>query len=449
MPATQYDLIVIGAGSGGIRAARVASALGARVAVIEHGPLGGTCVNVGCVPKKLLVYAAHFPALFHEASGFGWTVGATAFDWTQLIANKNRAIARLNDIYGHMLEDAGVSLYPGRAQISGPHCVYVNGEPLEARHILVATGSLPARPDIPGGELAITSNEAFFLDSLPRRIVIVGGGYIGVEFAGIFNGLGAEVIIVHRGDMFLRGFDDGCRRFLAERLTARGIELCFNTSVAEIRSHDGLQVLLDNDRLIAADQVMFATGRIPNTADLGLKQTGVRLDNRGAIQVDEHFTTSVPSIHAVGDVIDRVMLTPMAIAEGTALARRLFGDQDEAGVLDYDLIPTCIFSQPNLATVGLSETEARERGLEPVVYQSNFRPLQYSLSKEPERALVKLVVDRNSDRVLGVHMVGDEAGEIIQGFAVALQAGATKAVFDRTLGIHPTAAEEFVTLRES
>lgn len=446
MPGKSYDLIVIGAGSGGIRAARTAAGAGATVAVIEHGPLGGTCVNAGCVPKKLLVYAAHFSDLFRDGGDFGWTSGVTGFDWSTLIANKDQAIARLNGIYERMLQDAGITLYQGRASITGPNRVDASGETLRAEHIVVATGSTPVKPDIPGVEHAITSDEAFHLEALPHRIVIVGGGYIGVEFAGIFNGLGVETTLVHRGDLFLRGFDDDCRSFLSSQLAAKGISLCFNTSVVEMQREKSLRVRLSDGRVIAADQVMFATGRIPNTRDLGLEQAGVSLSQHGAIQVDDHFTSSIPSIHAIGDVIDRVMLTPVAIAEGSALASRLFGGA--APGIDYDQVPTCIFSQPDLATVGLTETTARERGLEVTIYQATFRPLQYSLSQKSERALVKLIVDRGSNRVLGVHMVGPEAGEIIQGFAVALQAGACKADFDRTLGIHPTAAEEFVTLRE-
>lgn len=444
-----YDLFVIGAGSGGIRAARTAAELGARVAVADHGRLGGTCVNVGCVPKKLFVYASHFAESFRDAAGYGWQVSDTRLSWPALRANKDREIERLNGIYQELLDKAGIDLYRGPVRIDGPHGVHVEPDrSVSAAHILIATGSRPTRPDIPGFEFGITSDDAFFQEQLPQRAMIVGGGYIGVEFAGIYHGLGVETLLIHRGELFLRGFDQDCRRFLADQMRGKGVDLRFNCEPIRIdRAKQQLQVTLSDGREESVDQIFFATGRRPNTERLGLEQTGVELTDRRAVRVDRGYTTTIPSIHAVGDVIDRVMLTPMAIAEGALLARRLFGKGGTA--IDYDLIPTCIFSQPNLASIGLSEIEARKQGLDAVVYRTEFRPLQHSLTANPERCLIKLVVDRASDRVLGAFMVGPDAGEILQGLAVALKAGARKTDFDHTLGIHPTVAEEFVTLRKA
>lgn len=443
-----FDFFVIGGGSGGIRAARTAADLGARVAVAEHGPLGGTCVNVGCVPKKLLVYASHYGEHFRDAAGYGWQVPDPAFDWTTLIDNKNTEISRLNGIYRKLLDNSAVQLYTTHARVSGPNEITLaSGETLTASYILVATGGRPTRPELPGAEYGIVSDDAFFLQSLPQRVMVVGGGYIGVEFACIFNGLGVDTIQVYRGDMFLRGFDDDSRRFLTEQLRNQGIDLRFNCEPERIDRNKRLQVRLNNDERETVDCVLFATGRHPNTETLGLDELGVELTANGAILVDQHYNTAVPSIYAVGDVIDRVMLTPMALAEGTVVARRLFGDG--ASNPDYDIVPTCIFSHPSMASVGMDEHAARERGLHVSVYKSEFRPMQYSLTDNPVRSFVKLVVDNSTDRVLGAFMVGPEAGEIMQGLAVAITAGATKAQFDATLGIHPTAAEEFVTLREA
>lgn len=442
------DLFVIGGGSGGVRAARMAAALGARVALAEERHLGGTCVNVGCVPKKLLVYAAHFAEAFEDAAGFGWSVPRHELDWSRLIGNKDREIARLNGVYRRLLDDAGVVIHDARARLVDAHTVAIAGRSLRARHILLATGSWPVVPEIPGREHAITSNEAFFLERLPQRLVVVGGGYIAVEFAGIFNGLGVQTTLCYRGPLFLRGFDGDLRGHLALEMTKRGIELRFETEVREIRRiPDGLQLRLQNGESLETDTVMYATGRAPNTRDLGLDAAGVVTNAKGAVEVDGQYRSSVPSVFAIGDVTDRLNLTPVATAEGMALARTLF-----AGVpttVDYDNVPTCVFSQPNLAAVGLSEEAARERGLEVSVYRSSFRPMLHTLSGRDERALVKLVVDQASDRVLGAHMVGPEAGEIIQGLAVAIKAGATKTIVDQTIGIHPTLAEEFVTLREA
>lgn len=443
-----FDLFVIGAGSGGVRAARFAAGFGARVAVAESRYLGGTCVNVGCVPKKLLVYGAHFTEDFEQAAGFGWNLGEANFDWPTLIANKNREIQRLNGIYRNLLVNSGVSLLEGHARILGPHRVEVNGQAYSAGHILIATGGWPQLPEIPGKELAISSNEAFHLQQLPRRVLVVGGGYIAVEFASIFHGLGAQTSLLYRGEMFLRGFDGAVRRHLREELDKKGLDLQFNSDIERIeRLADGsLLATLRDGRELPTDCVFYATGRRPMLDNLGLENTAVELDERGFIRVDEQYQTREPSILALGDVIGRVQLTPVALAEGMAVARRLFRPEEYRPV-DYRNIPTAVFSLPNIATVGLSEEQARAEGFQVKIFESRFRPMKLTLTDSQERTLMKLVVDADSDRVLGCHMVGPEAGEIIQGLAVAIKAGATKQIFDETLGIHPTAAEEFVTLR--
>ena len=449
MTSFDYDLFVIGAGSGGVRAARIAGGLGARVAIAEDRFFGGTCVNVGCIPKKLLVYAAHYAEDFAGAAGFGWTVGKSDFDWPTLIANKNAEIARLNGVYGRLLKNSGVEIFQARATVAGANAVTVGDRTVTARHILVATGGKPFIPDIPGREHTSISDDAFYLDRLPKRVIIVGGGYIAVEFAGIFHGLGSQVTQVYRGPHFLRGFDDDIRNFLADEMRRKGIDLRFNSTVARIekRGRDLCAELEDGEE-IAADFILYATGRVPNSAGLGLEQAGVKLAEGGAIAVDGEFRTSVPSIFAVGDVIDRMQLTPVAIAEGMWLARKLFAKAPPAAPLDYDYVPSAVFSQPAIATVGLTEAEARQRHGAVDVYVSSFRPMKHTLSGDAGKCLMKLVVDKASDRVVGLHMVGAEAGEIVQGFAVALKCGATKAQFDATIGIHPTAAEEFVTMRE-
>ncbi|SFO91511.1 NADPH-glutathione reductase [Ectopseudomonas composti] len=443
-----FDLFVIGAGSGGVRAARFAAGYGARVAVAESRYLGGTCVNVGCVPKKLLVYGAHFAEDFEQASGFGWSLGEANFDWPTLIANKNREIERLNGIYRNLLTNSGVSLFEGHARIVDAHTVEVNGQRHSAERILIATGGWPQIPDIPGREHAISSNEAFFLKQLPRRVLVVGGGYIAVEFASIFHGLGAHTSLLYRGDLFLRGFDGAVREHLRDELNKKGLDLQFNADIANIeRQADGsLAATLKDGRVLEADCVFYATGRRPMLDNLGLENVEVKLDKRGYIEVDDLFQTSTPSILALGDVIGRVQLTPVALAEGMAVARRLF-KPEEYRPLDYSMIPTAVFSLPNIGTVGLSEEQAIEAGHKVKVFESRFRPMKLTLTENPERTLMKLVVDAGSDRVLGCHMVGPEAGEIVQGLAVALKAGATKQIFDETIGVHPSAAEEFVTLR--
>ena len=446
--AYDFDLYVIGAGSGGVRAARFAAGFGAKVAVAESRYLGGTCVNVGCVPKKLLVYGAHFAEDFEQSSGFGWSLGEANFDWATLIANKDREINRLNGIYRNLLVNSGVTLHEAHAKIVGPHEVEVNGERFTAKNILIATGGWPQIPEIPGHEHAISSNQAFFLKELPKRVLVVGGGYIAVEFAGIFHGLGANTTLLYRGDLFLRGFDGSVRKHLQEELTKRGMDLQFNSDIARIdKQPDGsLKATLKDGRVLEADCVFYATGRRPMLDNLGLENTDVQLTDKGFIKVDEQYQTSEPSILALGDVIGRVQLTPVALAEGMAVARRLFKPEQYRPV-DYKMIPTAVFSLPNIGTVGLTDEEAREAGHEVVIYESRFRPMKLTLTECQEKTLMKLVVDGKTDKVLGCHMVGPDAGEIVQGLAIALKAGATKRDFDDTIGVHPTAAEEFVTMR--
>ena len=446
--AYDFDLYVIGAGSGGVRAARFAAGFGAKVAVAESRYLGGTCVNVGCVPKKLLVYGAHYAEDFEQASAYGWTAGEASFDWATLIANKDREINRLNGIYRNLLVNSGVTLHEGHARISGPHEVEINGQRYTAEHIMIATGGWPVIPDIPGQEHAISSNEAFFLKTLPKRMLVVGGGYIAVEFAGIFHGMGAQTSLLYRGDLFLRGFDGAVRKHLAEELQRRGLDLQFNADIQSIdKEADGsLKVTLKDGRTLSTDCVFYATGRRPMLDNLGLENTGVKLDEKGFVQVNEKYETTEPSILAIGDVIGRVQLTPVALAEGMAVARRLF-KPEQYRLVDYRMIPTAVFSLPNIGTVGLTEEQAREEGHEVQIFESRFRPMKLTLTDCQERTLMKLVVDANTDKVLGCHMVGPDAGEIVQGLAIALKAGATKRDFDETIGVHPTAAEEFVTMR--
>jgi len=445
--AYDFDLFVIGAGSGGVRAARFSAGFGARVAVAESRYLGGTCVNVGCVPKKLFVYGAHFHEDFATSQGFGWSPGTPSFDWPTLIANKNREIERLNGIYRNLLGNSGVTVMDGHARILDPHTVEVAGARYTCERILIATGGWPSIPEIPGREYAISSNEAFFLEQLPKRVIVVGGGYIAVEFAGIFHGLGAQTTQLYRGDLFLRGFDDGVRKHLAGELTKKGLDLRFNTDIARIDKNGAvLTATLKSGEVLEADCILYATGRRPMLDNLGLENTGVQLDDKGYIKVDDYYQTTERSILALGDVIGRVQLTPVALAEGTAVARHLFKPEQYRPV-DYANIPTAVFSQPSIGTVGLTEAQAQEAGHSVRIFESSFRPMKLTLTDIPERVYMKLVVDSASDKVLGCHMVGPEAGEIIQGLGIALKAGATKAMFDETIGVHPTSAEEFVTMR--
>lgn len=443
-----FDLFVIGAGSGGVRAARFAAGYGAKVAVAESRYLGGTCVNVGCVPKKLLVYGAHLSDEFEQAKGFGWNVGTPTFDWPTLISNKNREIERLNGVYRSLLVNSGVTLLEGHACMLDDHHVEIDGKSYSAKNVLIATGGWPVIPDIPGREYAIGSNEVFFLEQLPKRVVVVGGGYIAVEFASIFNGMGAQTTQLYRGDLFLRGFDGAVRKHLQEELSKSGVDLQFNADIKQIdKQADGsLLVTLKDGKTLETDCVFYATGRRPMLDNLGLENTSVKLDKRGYIDVNEHYRTTAESVFAIGDVIGRVQLTPVALAEGMAVARQLFRGAEYRSV-DYQMIPTAVFCLPNIGTVGMSEEQAREAGHTVQVFESRFKPMKLSLGDSTERTLMKLVVDAETDRVLGCHMVGPDAGEIIQGLAVALKAGATKAIFDDTIGVHPTAAEEFVTMR--
>jgi len=442
-----YDLIVIGAGSGGVRAARMSAANGARVAVVEDRYMGGTCVNVGCVPKKLYVYASEFGKAFTDARGFGWQSRKPEFDWATLRDNKQVEIARLNTIYEDLLEGVEAQVIDGRGSIVDPHTVAVGDARYSTERILIATGGWPHIPEVPGGELAITSNEIFDLETFPDRLVIVGGGYIAVEFAGIFHGLGAQVTQLYRGPLILRGFDADLRAHLTQEMIKSGVDLRCEIEVAAIEEKsDGLSVALSDGTEVEADAVLYATGRKPNLTGLGLENVDVQLNNLGAIAIDDDFRTTEPGIFALGDVVGRMELTPVALAEGMAFARAQFGDPGQA--VDYDFIPTTVFSQPNIGTVGFTEEQARTEFGEITLFKSTFRPLKHSLSGRDERSLMKLVVDTASDRVVGAHMAGPEAGEIMQGIAIAMRAGATKKIFDTTTGIHPTSAEEFVTMRE-
>jgi glutathione reductase (NADPH) len=448
MPRYDYDFFTIGAGSGGVASSRRAAAYGARVAICEELRVGGTCVLRGCVPKKLLVYGAQFADAFADAAGFGWSLPPAKFDWPRLIAAKDREIGRLSQIYISMLKNSGVEIIDGRGIVCDAHTIEVGGRTYTADKILVAVGGHPTVPDIPGIEHVISSNEALDLPHLPRRIVIVGGGYIAVEFAGIFSGLGSEVVEIIRREDLLHGFDDELRVMLAEEMRNRGIEIHTRTQIARIvkAPHAGYSVFTGIGQEISADLVMYATGRRPNTRGLGLAEAGVNLNENGAVVVDEWQRSSVPNIYAVGDVTDRLNLTPVAIAEGRAIAETLFNNNPMR--MDHRDVPTAVFSQPPIGTVGLTEEEARRAYREIDVYCARFKPMKNTLSGREERAFMKLVVDAETDRVLGCHMLGQDAPEIVQGLAVAVKCGATKKQFDQTVGIHPSAAEEFVTMRE-
>jgi len=446
MPKFDYDLITIGAGSGGVRATRLAGGYGARVAIAEKSRVGGTCVMRGCVPKKLLIYGAHFADDFEDAAGYGWTVGATTFDWSALVAAKNRELDRLEGVYGKILANNSVDLLNGRAIVSDPHTVEIDGKSYSAEKILVACGGWPTMPRIPGIEHVITSNEALDLPQFPKRIVIVGGGYIAVEFAGIFNALGSDVTIIIRAPEILRSFDEDVRETLSAEMEKKGIAIRRETTVEAIENtQSGYLLALAGGEKQETDLVMYATGRAPNTAGIGLTEAGVTMNKKGAVVVDEWSRSSVPSIFALGDCTDRVNLTPVAIAEGRAFTETQFNANPIQA--DYDNIPSAVFSQPPIGTVGLTEEAASVRG--PIdVYISRFKPMKSTLSGRDETIMMKLVVNRQTDVVLGCHMVGNDAPEIAQGLGIALKCGATKAQFDATVGIHPTAAEEFVTMRD-
>lgn len=442
-----YDLFVIGAGSGGVRAARMSAGFGAKVAIAEDRYMGGTCVNVGCVPKKLYVYASEFSHAFEDARGFGWDSEVPNFDWATLRDNKKEEISRLNGIYRNMLDGAKVDTFDGRAHIVDTHTVEVNGKQYSAEKILIATGGWPFVPDIPGSELAVNSNQVFDLESFPKRMVIVGGGYIAVEFAGIFNGLGAQVSQLYRGPLFLRGFDPDIRAHAAQEISKSGVNLRFEVDVVSIAETDaGLELQLSDGTSIEADAVLYATGRKPHLAGLGLENVNVELSEMGSIAVDEHFCTSEPNIYAVGDVIGGMELTPVALAEGMSFARRQFDKMNRD--VEYDFIPTAVFCQPNIGTVGFTEDEAHAKFGHIRLFKSTFRAMKHTIGGRDEKTFMKIIVDKATDRVVGVHMMGPDAGEIVQGIAIAMKAGATKAMFDSTIGIHPTSAEEFVSMRE-
>ena len=445
------DLFVIGGGSGGVRAARMAAQRGARVVLAEAAALGGTCVNVGCIPKKLYSYAAHFAHDFQDAAGFGWDVEPPRLDWPRLKANRAKEITRLNGVYQQLLSAPGVEVLRGWAQLVDGHTVKVRNaageKSITAAHVLIATGGTPSVPSFPGCKLAVTSDSMFDLDPFPKRLLVVGGGYIACEFASIFNGLGAQVTQLYRGEQVLRGFDADVRAFITQEMRKGGIDLRTGADVRAIhQAAHGLEVTLLDGSTVVADTVLYATGRVPNVNGLGLDAAGVAQGKQGAIVVDAHYRTSVPSVFALGDVTARLQLTPVALGEAMVVVDHLFGDKRRA--MSYEFIPTAVFTHPNIATVGLTEEEARETHEKVTVYRSEFKPLKHTLSGNGERCLMKLVVDAQSDRVIGLHMVGPDAGEVVQGFAVAMKAGATKALFDSTIGIHPTLAEEFVTMRE-
>ena len=443
-----FDLFVIGGGSGGVRAARIAAGHGARVALCEESRLGGTCVIRGCVPKKLLVYASEFGAAFEDAAGFGWTVGEAAFSWPAMVAAKEREITRLEGVYGKLLENAGVEVVEGRGTLTGPHSVTVGDREYTAETILVAVGGRPRIPGIPGADLGIVSDDAFDLKHLPRRLLVVGGGYIAVEFAGIFNGLGSDVTLNYRGDCILRGFDPDVRRVVESGMKSRGVTFHYNATPERLTEKaDGRrEVLFTDGSTDTFDTVLFAIGRSPYTETLGLEAAGLETGSGGRIAVDDHSRTSVESIYAVGDVTDRIALTPVALMEGHAFADSRFGGMDRP--VDHANVPSAVFSQPPSSSVGWTELDAREKVNELKIFRSEFRPMKYTLAGREEKGMMKILVDGSDDRVVGLHVVGPDAAEIVQGFAVAVRAGLTKADFDRTIGIHPTAAEELVTLRE-
>ena len=442
-----YDLFVIGAGSGGVRAARMSAGHGAKVAVAEEYRVGGTCVIRGCVPKKLFVYASHFAEEFEDAAGFGWTVADAKFDWPTLVKNKDVEIDRLNGIYIKNLEASGVEILQGRAIVKDANTVTLDGHDITAKYILVAVGGTPFMPQIEGIEHAISSNEAFHIEVLPQNIIVVGGGYIAVEFAGIFNGLGVDTTLVYRGPQILRGFDNEVRDHLAAEMAVKGVTIRTESNIAAIAKTDnGYTVTYQDGSMQDTGLVMYATGRVPMTNGLGLENAGVELGAKGEIKVDAYSKTNIDSIYAVGDVTARAELTPVAIREGAAFAETVFNDNSLA--VDHSIIPTAVFSQPPIGTVGLGEEAAREAGHEIDVYGASFRPMKNTLSGNPEKTLMKLIVDKADDKVLGLHIVGPDSGEMIQAFGVAITMGATKAQFDATIAVHPTAAEELVTFKQ-
>ena len=452
MQTFDFDLFVIGGGSGGVRAARMAGQRGARVGLAEAADMGGTCVNVGCIPKKLYSYAAHFAESFEESHGFGWEGAAPTFNWETLKTNRAKEIKRLNGIYVNLLGGAGVNIIRGWATLVDAHTVDVGGKTFTAKNILIATGGTAVIPDVEGSQHVVTSDHMFDLSPFPKKLLVVGGGYIACEFASIFNGLGSQVTQLHRGDKVLTGFDNDVRSFIAAEMTKAGVDFKFKTEVASItKTTHGLQVKFNSGDNLTADAVLYATGRKANTSGLGLAAAGVDVNAAGAVRVNARYQTSVPSVYALGDVTARVQLTPVALGEAMVVVDQLFGPAAGKAPrsMSYDFIPTAVFTHPNIGTVGFSEDAARKEFGDVTVYRSDFKALKHTLSGSTERTLMKLIVEDATDRVVGLHMVGADAGEVVQGFAVAMKAGATKAVFDSTIGIHPTAAEEFVTMRDA
>ena len=442
-----FDVFVIGAGSGGVRAARMAAGEGAKVAIADDRALGGTCVNVGCVPKKLYTYASHFSHDFENAKGFGWNLGSATFHWPTLVANKKTEITRLNGIYANLLGNSGAQIIRGYASLKDKNTVTVDGTDYTAERIVIATGGAPNIPDVDYADLLISSDEIFDLPEFPKRLLVVGAGYIAIEFACIFQGLGSQVQVSYRGDLIMRSFDDDVRRFVDQEMRKQGIEINYQSQVSNVaRQFDqSLLVTFADSSTIEVDQVLMAIGRKPRLAGIGLEALGIGTTWKGTISVNDKFQTNIDNIYALGDVTGGLELTPVALAEAMTLVNHWYGDGTKT--MDYDLIPTAVFTQPNVGTIGLTEHQALEKHGQITIYRSDFKPMKHTLSGSDERSFMKLIVDTSTDQVIGLHIVGEGAGEMLQGFAVAMKAGATKADFDATIGIHPTSAEELVTMR--
>lgn len=442
-----FDVFVIGAGSGGVRAARMAAGEGARVAIADDRALGGTCVNVGCVPKKLYTYASHFSHDFENAKGFGWKLGSATFDWPKLVNNKKTEISRLNDIYANLLNNSGAHIIRGYAYLKDPHTVTVNGTDYTAKRIIIATGGTPNIPNVDYADLLISSDEIFDLPKFPQRLLVVGAGYIALEFACIFQGLGSQVQVSYRGDLIMRSFDDDVRRFLDQEMRKQGIDIHYQSQVTNVvrQPDQSLLVTFLDGTQTEVDQVLMAIGRKPRLTGIGLEKLGIKTTAQGTIAVNQKFQTNIDSVYALGDVTGGIELTPVALAEAMTLVNHWYGDGTKT--MEYDLVPTAVFTQPNIGTIGLTEEQALKKHGKITIYRSDFKPMKHTLSGSDERSFMKLIVDAITDRVIGLHIVGEGAGEMLQGFAVAIKAGATKADFDATIGIHPTSAEELVTMR--
>jgi len=442
-----FDVFVIGAGSGGVRAARMAAGEGAKVAIADDRALGGTCVNVGCVPKKLYTYASHFSHDFENAKGFGWKLGSATFDWPKLVNNKKTEISRLNDIYANLLNNSGAHIIRGYAYLKDPHTVTVNGTDYTAKRIIIATGGTPNIPNVDYADLLISSDEIFDLPKFPQRLLVVGAGYIALEFACIFQGLGSQVQVSYRGDLIMRSFDDDVRRFLDQEMRKQGIDIHYQSQVSNVvrQPDQSLLVTFLDGNQTEVDQVLMAIGRKPRLTGIGLEKLGIKTTAQGTIAVNQKFQTNIDSVYALGDVTGGIELTPVALAEAMTLVNHWYGDGTKT--MEYDLVPTAVFTQPNIGTIGLTEEQALKKHGKITIYRSDFKPMKHTLSGSDERSFMKLIVDAITDRVIGLHIVGEGAGEMLQGFAVAIKAGATKADFDATIGIHPTSAEELVTMR--